>query len=275
MALIKCPECGKDVSDTIENCIHCGYKLKQNDSTKTTIIKCAKCGKENHNTNNFCNYCGSYLSKDINTTEVTEGKIDGNLLSQDNKNETPSQDNNPIDSKTTISNKLIIDVVNELPPFVKFIIAILGTIVALLLISLVFSSLIKCSYCTDGFIPCENCTDGKITCETCEGNMTVECENCNDEFKTKCADCNGSGDGEKYTVKCYTCGGNGKVQLDCNNCHGMGWVYAGLTPTSCMHCNGTGKGETPDCPLCKNGISTRSTRVSIRNILHMFNKRER
>lgn len=29
MALIKCQECGKEVSDKSENCIHCGYGLKQ------------------------------------------------------------------------------------------------------------------------------------------------------------------------------------------------------------------------------------------------------
>lgn len=29
MALIKCPECGKDVSDTITSCIHCGFVLKK------------------------------------------------------------------------------------------------------------------------------------------------------------------------------------------------------------------------------------------------------
>lgn len=29
MALIKCPECGKDVSDTIDACIHCGFVLKK------------------------------------------------------------------------------------------------------------------------------------------------------------------------------------------------------------------------------------------------------
>ena len=27
MALIKCPECGRDVSDKSEKCIHCGYPL--------------------------------------------------------------------------------------------------------------------------------------------------------------------------------------------------------------------------------------------------------
>lgn len=29
MALIKCPECGKDVSSEAENCIHCGYSIKK------------------------------------------------------------------------------------------------------------------------------------------------------------------------------------------------------------------------------------------------------
>ena len=29
MSLIQCPECGKDVSSEAENCIHCGYPLKQ------------------------------------------------------------------------------------------------------------------------------------------------------------------------------------------------------------------------------------------------------
>ena len=27
MTLIKCPECGKDVSNTCDQCIHCGYRL--------------------------------------------------------------------------------------------------------------------------------------------------------------------------------------------------------------------------------------------------------
>ena len=29
MALIKCPECGKEVSDTISSCIHCGFVLEK------------------------------------------------------------------------------------------------------------------------------------------------------------------------------------------------------------------------------------------------------
>lgn len=34
MALINCPECGKEISDTCESCIHCGYKLSNNSDSK-------------------------------------------------------------------------------------------------------------------------------------------------------------------------------------------------------------------------------------------------
>lgn len=30
MALIVCPECGKEISDKAQNCIHCGYPLNNN-----------------------------------------------------------------------------------------------------------------------------------------------------------------------------------------------------------------------------------------------------
>lgn len=32
MALIKCPECGQEISDKSDKCIHCGYPLKANKS---------------------------------------------------------------------------------------------------------------------------------------------------------------------------------------------------------------------------------------------------
>lgn len=31
MPLIKCPECGKEIADTIESCIHCGFVLPKNE----------------------------------------------------------------------------------------------------------------------------------------------------------------------------------------------------------------------------------------------------
>lgn len=41
MALIKCPECGKEISDKSDNCIHCGFPL-----TKTKNKICVINGKE-------------------------------------------------------------------------------------------------------------------------------------------------------------------------------------------------------------------------------------
>ncbi len=37
MALIKCPECGKDVSDRAPTCIHCGYPLSQSTNYELLI----------------------------------------------------------------------------------------------------------------------------------------------------------------------------------------------------------------------------------------------
>lgn len=34
MALHRCPECRKKISDTIEQCIHCGFSFKQEDLEK-------------------------------------------------------------------------------------------------------------------------------------------------------------------------------------------------------------------------------------------------
>ena len=70
MALIKCPECGKKMSDKAEGCPHCGYSLKK-DSSKTTLNNLkGKChGCENLP---FCGGCraiayattGDYMEED-------------------------------------------------------------------------------------------------------------------------------------------------------------------------------------------------------------------
>ena len=41
MALIKCPECGKEISDKAPACIHCGYPLSllNNEETKNTTVE--------------------------------------------------------------------------------------------------------------------------------------------------------------------------------------------------------------------------------------------
>ena len=37
MALIKCPECGKEVSDTCEQCVHCGYIFPKEEKIETLV----------------------------------------------------------------------------------------------------------------------------------------------------------------------------------------------------------------------------------------------
>ena len=39
MALLKCPECGRDVSSEADVCIHCGYPLKKNRTKENQISK--------------------------------------------------------------------------------------------------------------------------------------------------------------------------------------------------------------------------------------------
>jgi hypothetical protein len=39
MALINCPECRKEISDTVENCPHCGYSFKPKTESKSKIEK--------------------------------------------------------------------------------------------------------------------------------------------------------------------------------------------------------------------------------------------
>ena len=58
MALIKCRECGKDISDESKKCIHCGAPV-----IKT--IECSECHKTYDLTTNTCPYCGKKNSSDL------------------------------------------------------------------------------------------------------------------------------------------------------------------------------------------------------------------
>lgn len=45
MSLIKCPECGKEISDKSHICIHCGYSLFAGFiGSNKTINSCGNCG---------------------------------------------------------------------------------------------------------------------------------------------------------------------------------------------------------------------------------------
>lgn len=52
MALVKCTECGKEFSDTLERCPHCGH------NPKAEIITCPECGTSYSSEMNSCPKCG-------------------------------------------------------------------------------------------------------------------------------------------------------------------------------------------------------------------------
>lgn len=86
MALIKCPECGKEISDKSKQCIHCGYPLDNelnNDisieiSELTAFSKCPICGTSK-NDMKICPVCGYKVGDDIPNREDIKKKIDENM----------------------------------------------------------------------------------------------------------------------------------------------------------------------------------------------------
>lgn len=77
MALINCPDCGKEVSDSAKNCIHCGCVLKQN------FVKCPECGNEAPEGTKTCANCGFVFRKEDSAQKVVvlkEAKATGKKL---------------------------------------------------------------------------------------------------------------------------------------------------------------------------------------------------
>ena len=63
MAMIKCPECGQDISDKAKKCIHCG-KIFVEEETGSECMVCEECGAELAKTDEFCPNCGCPVSKE-------------------------------------------------------------------------------------------------------------------------------------------------------------------------------------------------------------------
>ena len=64
MALIKCPECNKEISDECKVCIHCGYTLKkekEEKKEKINILAPFKSKKEILNIKNFITLTGNQI----------------------------------------------------------------------------------------------------------------------------------------------------------------------------------------------------------------------
>ena len=64
MALIKCKECGEQISSTAKACPHCGFQ--------NVIVTCPECGKKVKPTDSTCPSCGYPLSKKTASNIIAE-----------------------------------------------------------------------------------------------------------------------------------------------------------------------------------------------------------
>lgn len=73
MAMIKCPECGKDISNQSDKCIYCGFPIRNEDT-----IVCSNCGVLNQAGSTFCSSCGNPLVKGITAPSTTKAHKSAN-----------------------------------------------------------------------------------------------------------------------------------------------------------------------------------------------------
>ena len=73
MALINCPECGKQISDKSEICVACGFPIreylseKDNEKIEDEKHICPYCGEPVFKGDDYCDGCGMRLTDYINT----------------------------------------------------------------------------------------------------------------------------------------------------------------------------------------------------------------
>lgn len=73
MAMIKCPECGKDISNQSDKCIYCGFPIRNED-----MIVCSNCGVLNQAGSTFCSSCGNPLVKGITAPSTSKAHKSAN-----------------------------------------------------------------------------------------------------------------------------------------------------------------------------------------------------
>lgn len=64
MALIKCKECGNEISSSAKTCPHCGVKI--------SLLKCPECGKKLNGDETNCPDCGYPINKKTTSNIITE-----------------------------------------------------------------------------------------------------------------------------------------------------------------------------------------------------------
>lgn len=73
MAMIKCPECGQEISDKAKKCVHCGNVLLIEDKPATKV--CSDCGKENSIDATECVHCGCPFEEETTVEKIVRTTI--------------------------------------------------------------------------------------------------------------------------------------------------------------------------------------------------------
>ncbi len=73
MALIKCPNCSKEISDKAKVCVGCGYQLIGDLNTEKRMINCPECGTASDGIAEVCSNCGYPLNL-LETNEKQKSK---------------------------------------------------------------------------------------------------------------------------------------------------------------------------------------------------------
>ncbi len=75
MALIKCENCGKEISDKTSKCIHCGTEIGMMKGESSESNQCKECGVVVLETDTFCPNCGCPISKTENKSQKNNKMI--------------------------------------------------------------------------------------------------------------------------------------------------------------------------------------------------------
>lgn len=74
MAIIKCPECGRDISDKANKCIHCGKSLNKA-IVGSDNFTCPECGAELQEGTTVCKECGCPIESNKNSEPKKKMKL--------------------------------------------------------------------------------------------------------------------------------------------------------------------------------------------------------
>ena len=80
MAIIKCPNCNKDISDKATECVHCGHVFEN--ITKRT---CGECGADINESDNICNNCGFPIKENVELQKVELSSVNIDNAISNNK----------------------------------------------------------------------------------------------------------------------------------------------------------------------------------------------